>query len=257
MQFDIRQLKWLLTRDPERAPDLDAVAATGFGPLEQDEFDSLLADLGIQVSVLDEATEVLVVGRDGWARKQITEVLDGRSGQHLRIYSQEMFFAYLVSGEDPLNDEEGDIRDLWGDHAALQFLEQVGFKWPTTEVGDRGSGTIHLDLEVGYLKYCGYTVGKYGLPVHERRRLLEKSAYFGDVPGVFPASYMGEWGRPGSAMRLQKMAGTIANLCKNSKKRRNPAYRRAIEEWEADLSWLKKTFYDGRYIFSWPSTEVW
>ena len=31
----------------------------------------------------------------------------------------------------------------------------------------------------------------------------------------------------------------------------------AIAEWEADLDWLRVTYYDGRYQFDWPSTEVW
>ena len=167
-----------------------------------------------------------------------------------------MFLAYLISCEDPLADEEA-ARLLAGDHPALQFMEAVGFKWPSTQVPTRAADR-QIDAELlrlGYLKYKGYTVGKAGLTPNIRRQILV-AVYNDDVPSGFPDYYIRQWGQPRSATRLKKMAGSIAAFCRNNKKKDNPPAQ-AISEWEADLAWIKIQFYDGHYRFRWPSAEVW
>jgi hypothetical protein len=52
------------------------------------------------------------------------------------------------------------------------------------------------------------------------------------------------------------MAYSIASFCRIAK-RRPHAMEVAISDWEGDLNWLRVTYYDGRYQFEWPSTEVW
>jgi hypothetical protein len=125
-----------------------------------------------------------------------------------------------------------------------------------TVVGGGGSELQAEWIAKGYLKFLGYTVGQKGLTGLERREILT-NAYSSTVPDVFSDEQHREtWGRPRSSVRLQKMAESIAAFCRNAQ--RHPHARQlAISQWEADLDWLKDTYYDGRYIFEWPSTTIW
>lgn len=256
MEVDLQVIWWLLTRAQARPGALDSIATMGSGPLEEHHFDIILSALGLKVYLPGAETELLIIGREGWSERTIHELLDARSGQHLRVYSQEMFVAYLITCQDPLAGDDATVRLLAGDHPALQFLESVGFEWPSTQVPPRGDGKIDAELlRLGFLKYKGYTVGKPGLTPHIRRQILI-AVYEDTVPPGFPDYYIGQWGPPESAMRLRKMAESIAAFCRNNKKKGNPPTQ-AIEDWEADLAWLKSQLYDGRYRFRWPSTDVW
>src|SRR5262249_55120516 len=112
-------------------------------------------------------------------------------------------------------------------------------------------------LKRGYLNYLGYAVGRSGGLEDERREVLGKAYRANRLPSFFPLDYRSEWGRPKSSARLQKMAYSIASFCRNAKRRPHDAISVAIAEWEADLDWLRVTYYDGRHQFEWPSTEVW
>ena len=39
---------------------------------------------------------------------------------------------------------------------------------------------------------------------------------------------------------------------KNAKRRTNANMQNAINDWEKDLAYLKKEFYDNKYSFDWP-----
>ncbi len=248
MEIDLPVIRWLLTQASPRPDGLDSIATMGSGPLEEHDFDAILQALGLEVYLPDKKTELLIIGRGGWSERTIHELLDA--------YSQEMFLAYLISCQDPLASEERIVRLLAGDHPALQFLEAVGFEWPSTHVPPRGDGKIDAELlRLGFLKYKGYAVGKAGLTPHRRRQIL-MAVYEDTVPSSFPDHYIRQWGSPESATRLKKMAESIAAFCRNNKKKDNPPTR-AIVDWEADLAWLKSQLCDGSYRFGWPSTDVW
>jgi hypothetical protein len=203
-----------------------------------------------------EDTEVLIVGEEGWSETTLQNLLRERSGKTLRAYSQEMFLSFLLSETDPLDEDETLLRNFGEEHPALEFLSAAGFHWPTTTVVGGGGRALQTEwLAKGYLKHFGYTVGQKGLPESERQAVLRK-AYLSKVPDIFTREYQEGWGRPRSSVRLQKMAESIATFCRNAK--RSPHEKQlAISEWEADLDWLKRTYYDGRYRFEWPSTTVW
>lgn len=137
--------------------------------------------------------------------------------------------------------------------ARLIELGEQSFVWPSTEAvpGRRHafSGNMHHS---GMLSYVGYKVGHQGLPPSSRRDLLG-AVYRGHLPQLPDAGYMQEWGTPHSGVRLRKLAHTIAALARNAKRRgRHMAV--AVADWEADLAYLKRMYYDGRYDFSWPRT---
>lgn len=247
---------WFLDQFGVAPLDIEVVSTMGSGPFEETEFDQFLEGAGIEACAVDEDTDILVIGEEDWDPEVLQDMLRARSGETLRAYSQEMFLSLLFSGVDPLDEEEELLLSFGEDHPALEFLSSAGFHWPTTTVVGGGGSELQAEWPAkGYLKYLGYAVGQRGLTTPERQAIL-KEAYSTNVPNDFPRPYREAWGRPSSSVRLQKMAESIAAFCRNAR-RRPHAMQLAISQWETDLDWLKRTYYDGRYRFVWPSTTVW
>jgi hypothetical protein len=235
---------------PDTLP-VEDVATVGFGPFSEQDLDDFFRTRGLEVYMPGEHTETVVVGRDGWDGEDLKALLDARAGNVLKVYSQEMFLAYLGSCSDPLEDEAV-ARRFGQDHPALDFLSALGFDWPKTIVSP-GEGEFTAELpQVGLLKHLGYTVGRSGLDERKRREVL-RYVFDSPLPTVVSADYMRAWGAPKSAERLQKMANSLATFCRNAKKRKSAATELAVTDWECDLDWLKRTFYTGRFRFQWPS----
>ena len=133
--------------------------------------------------------------------------------------------------------------------------EEESWPWPVTEVSASAGGGegVPFAQEHSGLNLCGYKVEKQkgALPPVERKRLLDYF-YRRKLPNVVEEIYGNAYGAPNSSLRLKKMARNIAWNCKNKKKISAGRYRVAIADWETDLKYLKKTYYDGR--FNWPST---
>lgn len=235
-------------------------ALIGSDPFQRVQLSDLLSRLNVNVGDSSADTEVLVVGRGNWSETQLKELLDLRVGKSLRVYSQEMLFAWMISGCDPFQSNDAElIRELAGVHLTLTHLEYVlGFEWPSTFVSPSkpGADGSFDALENGYLKHEGYRVGKHGMPRDRRHGILSHCYLYGVVPNSFPDWYIEQWGRPGSSHRLQKIAESLAAFCRNHMRRPNPS-RDAIEHWEDDLAWLRETYYQGKYQFVWPGTTVW
>jgi hypothetical protein len=235
------------------SPFGEGVATTGSGPFDENDLDEFIRGRGLEAYAFSEETDVLVVGREGWREEDLLWLLDVRAGKTLKVYSQEMFLSYWASWRDPFEDEEI-ARGFGEGHPALDFLSRLGFDWPLTLVAGGGGLDKELSEElptVGMLKHFGYTVGKSGLSDDGRREVL-KYVFDSRLPTIFSASYTEGWGAPRSKERLQKMANSIATFCRNEKRKSKPSLL-AIEDWEGDLDWLRKTFYSGRFRFQWPS----
>ena len=163
-----------------------------------------------------------------------------------------------MTGNDPLA-AAVDVIERWGrGHPALTHLSEVeAFDWPTTVIQGGGGSELHVDaLKLGYLRYLGYAVGRLGKAEDVRHELLSKAYQTRRLPRVFPVGYRKEWGGPSSSSRLHKMADSIATFCRNGRRRPHDMDI-AVSEWEADLEWLRTTYYEGRYQFEWPSVKVW
>ncbi|MCX9154970.1 hypothetical protein OPU71_02395 [Niveibacterium sp. 24ML] len=152
--------------------------------------------------------------------------------------------------------------------AALQLRAEVAqrllevaqeyyyFPWPSTEAPG-GNGQLdesHFPYKHGMLGWLGYRVGKAGLEANRRHGLLD-SAYANDLPGINSQQYFDEWGTARSAVRLQKMAQSIAAFARHKKRAGRHRYAAAISDWETDLAYLKASHYIGRYDFPWPQTD--
>lgn len=128
------------------------------------------------------------------------------------------------------------------------------FAWPTTTVHNSNQELVEANWpKIGILQSVGYRVGEKGLFNNERQKVLSK-VYEQELPMVESRLYMDEWGLPTSSKRLHKLAYTIAAFVRNAKRKKRTDMRRAINQWEHDLSWLREKYYSNMN-WNWPSTE--
>ena len=182
-------LAWLVLH---RRLQLDGpVVVLGSYPVPEKDMARFLSKLGVTDGPASPDSQYLIVGWDEWKYEDLRRLLEIRIGSTLRVYSQKMFLAYAISGVDPL-DEPKVVEDLAGPHPALRFLQRVfAFDWPSTYIPpDARSRWLDVDfflnLQEGYLKYEGYTVGKSGRSSRERRKILDYCYLDGVVPLAFP-----------------------------------------------------------------------
>lgn len=131
------------------------------------------------------------------------------------------------------------------------------FSWPTTEAqsGDGSLGPLKVQPE-GMLATLGYHVGRtHGLKSAARQRILAH-IFENPLPPTFEQTYMDEWGEIGSAVRLQKMAESIAAFTRNTKRREDDRLDEAIRQWEQDLQFLYDKYYVDKFHFAWPVTTI-
>lgn len=243
---------WVFDQVETRTPLPKAIATTGSGPFPEGEFDDFLRRFGMRPRGVGADVGSLIVGRNEWSESELRALLRARSGRSLRVYSQEMFMSFLLTGRDPLDAAKSVLDQFGRSHPALIFLTAVGFDWPSTRIVGTGGSALAGDWgEVGYLKYMGYRVGRSGLSERDRRARLRRAYYLRDIPEVF----RDEWGRKRSSVRLQKMANCLAAFCRLHG--RKPENDLAVRQWIDDLAWLRQTYFDGHYRFEWPSTNVW
>jgi hypothetical protein len=139
--------------------------------------------------------------------------------------------------------------------------ERQAFLWPSTEP-PIGPGQIDPEVfrnEWSPLSAMGYRVGMQGPADGDRQAILDR-AYQGTIPPVNSAEYMSRWGKPKTSSRLERMANLIAANVRLKKRQDQTTFALAINEWERDLSYLKKIYYDGCYDgidgFSWPGSHT-
>ena len=146
----------------------------------------------------------------------------------------------------------------WARRSKQQIPSDGFFKWPSTEAPG-GDGQLFAIgwPEEGLLALMGYHVGQtsdLGSPV--RRELLAR-IFSGQLPPVVSPGYMLEWSKPGTSLRLRKLAESIASFTRNAKRRRrSTGLADAISDWEDDLRFLYEGYYVGFFRFTWPSTKL-
>jgi hypothetical protein len=147
--------------------------------------------------------------------------------------------------------------------ACQQGLLFVGLKpnggffiWPSTNA-PIGDGRIESPdwPEIGPLRRSGYATGEKGKPRSTRQVVLARIFESDVVLNFVLSNDVSEWGNAASSARLKKMAYSIAAFCRNVKRRRRAWVKRAIGQYEDDLAWLKKRYYDGHFDrkFIWPT----
>lgn len=133
------------------------------------------------------------------------------------------------------------------------------WSWPVIHTPPDGGtgGFTGTFREYSALKMFGYTVGKKeGWPQTKRQRFLANFMEM-ELPPIVAATFGDDYGRPLSATRLRKMANVIASNASNFYRNDPVRYQAAIEDWEADLEFLKFKYYIGKGLAfePWPASR--
>jgi hypothetical protein len=244
------------------------VAFCGDGPFLQSELESSARNLGLKVGrcgARNPAT-ILIVGRDSWDQQAIQAHLDAVGEEELFIFTQELWIASVLVSYNPfrcLDDEacQSAVETFGEGHPVIEWLRGMEFPWPEFQVSDDEQGSsLEQQVNVSPLAMLEYRVGRtHGQPTKERRRILSEAFNANELPkaefrdGVRPAmqrEYMQSWGSPSSRTRLRRIAWHLAMLINMHSRLRN--HEAAVGEWQADLSWLRKTYYSSAMRFRWP-----
>ena len=254
-------LEWLVQEGGPECVGLgrrDLLGWTGTGPYPPTVFDPLLERLGLQQHDLpDEAISHVVVGRNEWSQELLERQVELRRGKTLRVYSQEMLVAALITRRDPLGSGEDDLLEYFKrDSEGLQFLAGDSLEWPEFFVPAAfpPPPPPPFGLDESPLRLLGYAAGKMGLPEQERRRVLMRGFEADRLPRPNDATdaYMAAWGHSRMPRRLWRIAHHLASLASFHV---NKPVARA--HWISDLEWLYDAIYIPRdFRFVWPEVSV-
>jgi hypothetical protein len=145
----------------------------------------------------------------------------------------------------------------WERRFRLALNDPDYFDWPLTAAGP-GDGSMRPAgwHEEGMLAYLGYRVGiVQGVSQGIRRQILD-AVFMHPLPPVNGPEYCRQWGPPAAAARLERLAKEIARFTQNAKRKRSADMTSAISDWEADLKYLYRQYYVGKFGFGWPSIET-
>jgi len=179
----------------------------------------------------------------------------------LRIYTQELFIIWLITGEDPLDNwPEDELLALVADHEPMQHvLSHRVFTWPEVFTSDGRNDDYEVKTfewsgslaEESPLAKMGYTVRADGISQLKRREIL-KSAFSSSQMDryLLTEADRKRWGRANTAQRLYSISHLISWLAGFQ----GATKLEAKFKWEDDLKWLKKEFYlsNKRMSFVWP-----
>lgn len=260
--------QWFLDYFPSAPCTENTISTIGSNPLGEEDFDYVLRVAGLEVFNIGIDTDVLIIGRDDWQEyeEQLNDLLDNREGKSLKIYSQEMFWAYWITGHDTFDDKDVALAFAEG-HPALEFfLSNPQIDWVNTTVSlNFPNGRLDIKSpEIGVLKHLGYTVGKTkGLHFTQRREILIDvfeshlyeilSAEYVRYCKKNYSGYLEEWGKAKSEKRLVKLRDFLASQCKRQKRKGNDE---AADDYEEDLEWLRTKYHKGRFKFDWLNQRI-
>ena len=232
---------------------------SGNGPWPDQLLESNLQELGYSFYQLpDPDLEHLIVGRKAWSKSDLLSQIDASQGKTLRIYSQEMFFAKLVTGKDPFDSQDESLLQAFADdHPALQFLMTLPDSWPDVSSLEneeiRAVGENDFGVSESPLRILGYKVGSSSsLSVAERRKIISEcfEAKQLDFSDDSSEDYIANWGRASGAQRLYRIAIHLKSQADGRSGIRSPQAR---QDWSSDLKWLKTKYYSNfKMKFTWP-----
>lgn len=189
--------------------------------------------------------------------KILDQIPNMKMSQLMKLWNNAVRLSTRPEKQAEANAVIAEIENEWRRRDARPPCPEDFFDWPNTKaVGGDGSLTTEGWVRDGVLSYMGYRVGNSdGVATNIRERILAL-VFGGTLPPVFEPQYLKEWGEPGTALRLRKMAETLAALSRNAKRKRSSQMSAAVKSWEADLSFLYQIFYIDRFNFAWPSSEL-
>ena len=104
----------------------------GDGPWPEDDFKQFVSKRGFEpIALPNPVSDGLVVGMNGWSAEVLSDQIQGRDPNSLRIYTQELFVIGLILKKDPYDVLEQDVIEKVAEcHPAIQFILKQGFLWP-------------------------------------------------------------------------------------------------------------------------------
>lgn len=222
-----------------------SVLFTGWFPYLADDLRRLLLveDSAVTIDADDQlplqlSPSVVVVGGRGFSKEAIEAAVDQRPGD-IRILPQEGFLDQVLFGYDWWTEYQDLLNGALEYHDGLQFARSLAdrdedFAWPTGEpAGPIGSGRGSLELGAeSFLYRMGYSVAVGGPSRSKRQLVLEEAVR---EHGLRPVAHHIAW-QIESRKRMKEGPDR---------------YGRAIGEWQHDLDWLRRRFYNGG--FRWPT----
>jgi len=236
------------------------IVTAGKGPWSEEEFDQFLSSKDFDLyEIPSTKIDILILGKSDIDAEKLIEQIDLAiyESPNLKIYTQELFACWLISGIDPIeNWSEEDLLDSVSNHFILKYLfdNYSYFQWPHfTESNSSVWGDV-LEIDSSewqaesILHKLGYSVTDGKLTVTERRKCLN-DAFTKDLTSLkLDYDSIRKWGAPKSSQRLYAMANLIAWLV-GFQGVHKPL---AKQKWMDDLIWLKDYYFDKRMSFKWP-----
>ena len=241
------------------------IGIQGDGPWGVMEFQEFLTEKEFSVvNITEPGVQYLILGARNIDEEELSQQITAsiEEGFNLYIFTQELFLAWLITGQNPLEAwSEKDLLESVLQHESLQYLiDSTEFPWP--QLVDHASMNRSYEVktfewdgalsEESPLRKLGYSVQADVLSVQQRRTIL-KNAYTTSALSKFltTAHDLERWGQPNTAQRLYAISSLITWLA-NFQGTTKPAAR---EKWTSDLSWLKDSFYDTKMKF-WPMRQA-
>lgn len=237
------------------------IGIQGDGPWGVIEFEGFLNQKDFSVvNITDPGVRCIVLGSYNVDEEELNQQIATsiEEGFDLRIYSQELFVAWLITGVNPLEEWlEKDLLESVRGHESLQYvIDSTQFPWP--QLVDHASMKRSYEVktfewdgslsEESPLRKMGYSVQAGALSIQERRAILRQAYTSSGLNKFLYSSHdLERWGQPNTAQRLYAISSLITWLA-NFQGPTKPAAR---EKWISDLRWLKESFYDSKMKF-WP-----
>jgi len=242
----------------------------GSSPWKQDDFFDFLSYKNFQCENTlqkfkfesESEKNILVLGSLDFKPDNIDTFIEltRQLGADLKIYTQELFIYFLITGEDPLETwEEEFLLASVDKHDGIKYVLSISdLTWPepidNSESIDYTISEIDLTDwdEESPLRKLGYTVREGALSDKQRQEILT-TAYNDTLFKYLKSdSDKKKWGKARSAQRLY----AITNLIRWLDSFQGGGKPGASNRWRSDLQWLKKEFYNNRMAFKWPNATT-
>jgi chromosome segregation ATPase len=240
------------------------VVSIGYGPWDEEDFDDAYESVGFVPQLLDHEAcnfSIFIVGESGVDIDCLAEQMHAAEteGMNVRLFSQELWLLYLMTGVDPTTlPAELLVDEIGMSHPVISAFIGGNWNWPrlieTKE--PRGGGGEEVEASgVSPLGAFGYTV-RASESAEGRRRNLRAffecsniSQYFD--PENHGQAYRAKWGTALSPTRLKAMVHLISWLMRGRGK--SPAMKAAGERWRSDLEWMRRNLAPlVKTKFTWP-----
>lgn len=242
------------------------IVALGSSPWKQDEFIEFLSHKNFNCEntapEFESENNILILGGLDFKTDDIDSLVEITRdlGSGLKIYTQELFIYFLITGEDPLETwEEEFLLASADEHDGIKYVLSISdLIWP--ESLDNSESVDYTISEIdptdwdeeSPLRKLGYTVREGALSDKQRHEILTTA--YNDTLFKYLKSDNDKkkWGKARSPQRLY----AITHFIKWLDSFQGGGKPSASSRWRSDLQWLKREFYNHRMGFKWPNTAA-